>query len=122
MLEWSVQSPYTGGGHALCIIDDENHNNKKSLPQIYICIHCPKVNRFFRDLSRNVAGKNEILHEIFRVVCRFPLHFALYLGNLDYFLDSVHCTVYILGILINILKIGKSTYCTRTSHHMYSVR
>ena len=78
-----------GGGHALCIIDDENHNNKKSLPQIYICIHCPKVNRFFRDLTRNVAGKNEIIHEIFRVVSRFPLHFALYLGNFDYILDTV---------------------------------
>ena len=74
-----------GGGHALCIIDDENNNNKKSLPPNIYIYTVPKL----IDLSRNVAGKNEILHEIFRVVCRFPLHFALYLGNLDYFLDTV---------------------------------
>ena len=32
--------------------------------------------------------KNEILYGIFRVVSRFPLPFLLYLGNVDYFLDS----------------------------------
>ena len=34
-------------------------------------------------------GQNEILGGIFHVVSRFPLHFVLYHGNLDYFLDSV---------------------------------
>ena len=32
--------------------------------------------------------ENEILRRIFVVVSHFPLHFVLYLGNLDYFLDS----------------------------------
>ena len=30
-----------------------------------------------------------MLYRIFRVVSRFPRHFVLYLGVLDYFLDSV---------------------------------
>ena len=33
-------------------------------------------------------GKNVILRGIFHVVSCFPLHFMLYRGNLDYFLDS----------------------------------
>ena len=33
--------------------------------------------------------ENEKLRGIFRVVSRFPLHFSLYLGNIDYLLDSV---------------------------------
>ena len=37
----------------------------------------------------NCSGENEILRGIFRVVSRFPLHFVLYLGNFDFFLDSV---------------------------------
>ena len=37
------------------------------------------------------SSENEILHGIFRIVhvSGFPLHFVLYLGNFDYFLDSV---------------------------------
>ena len=38
-------------------------------------MHCRKGNRF-----------SDILCGIFRVVSRFPVHFGLYLGNLDYFL------------------------------------
>ena len=30
-----------------------------------------------------------VVRGIFHVVFRFPLHFMLYRGNLDYFLDSV---------------------------------
>ena len=37
------------------------------------------------------SGENEILLGTFRVVSRIPLHFVLYLGNFDYFLDSVPC-------------------------------
>ena len=51
------------------------------------------------------SGEDVILRGIFYVVFRFPLHFMLYRGNLDYLLDSayimylctmysVHCTVY----------------------------
>ena len=33
--------------------------------------------------------ENVILRGIFHVISRFPLHFILYCGNVDYFLDSV---------------------------------
>ena len=45
----------------------------------------PKVFDFPR-YNRKYSGQNEILRGIFHVVSRFPVHFALYLGNLDYFL------------------------------------
>ena len=35
------------------------------------------------------SGENVILRGIFHVLSCFPLHFMLYCGNLDYFLDSV---------------------------------
>ena len=35
------------------------------------------------------SGENLILRGIFHVVSCFPLHFMFYLGNLDYFSDSV---------------------------------
>ena len=41
-------------------------------------IGCPRYNTKCR-------GKRDTIHEIFRVVSRFPLHLVLYLGNLDYF-------------------------------------
>ena len=39
--------------------------------------------------------RNQILYirGIFRVVSRFPLLFVLYIGNLEYFLDSAASTV-----------------------------
>ena len=52
----------------------------------------PKVIDFPR-YNTKCCGENEILRRIFRVVFRFPLYFLLYLGNLDYFLDSV-CILY----------------------------
>ena len=48
----------------------------------------PKVIDFPR-YNTKWSGENEILRGIFQVVSRFPLHFMLYRGNLDYFLDSV---------------------------------
>ena len=38
-------------------------------------IHCPKSNPNFRDITWNVE-ENEILHEIFRVVSRFPCYIS----------------------------------------------
>ena len=35
------------------------------------------------------SGESGILRGIFPVVSHFPLHFVLYLGNFDYFWDSV---------------------------------
>ena len=37
------------------------------------------------------SGENVILRGIFHIhiISRFPLHFMLYRGNFDYFLDSV---------------------------------
>ena len=39
------------------------------------------------------SGENETLRGIFHVVSRFPLHFMIYRGNLDYFLDSVEHSI-----------------------------
>ena len=38
------------------------------------------------------SGENVILRGIFHIhiISRFPLHFMLYRGNLDYFLDGVY--------------------------------
>ena len=48
----------------------------------------PKVIDFPR-YSMKCSEENEILHGIFHVVFRYTLHFMLYCGNFDYFLDSV---------------------------------
>ena len=50
----------------------------------------PKVIDFPR-YNTKCSGEHEILRRIFRLVFRFPLHFVLYLGNFDYFLDSYYC-------------------------------
>ena len=49
----------------------------------------PKIIDFPRNNTK-YSGKNEMLREIFCAVSRFPLHFVLYLGNLDYILNSVY--------------------------------
>ena len=41
-------------------------------------IHCPRSNQNFRDITRNVE-ESEILHEIFRVVSRFPCYISFYI-------------------------------------------
>ena len=41
----------------------------------------------FPRYNMKCSGGNEVLCEIFRVVFGFSLHFMLYRGNLDYFLD-----------------------------------
>ena len=43
----------------------------------------------FPQKNMKCRGENVILRGIFHAVSRFPLHFMLYRGNLDYFLDSV---------------------------------
>ena len=48
----------------------------------------PKLIDFPR-YNMKCSGENAILRGIFHVVSCFPLHFMLYLGNLDYFSDSV---------------------------------
>ena len=48
----------------------------------------PKVIDFPR-YNMKCSGVNEILSGIFHVVSRFPLHFILFRGNFDYFLDNV---------------------------------
>ena len=53
-------------------------------------LHCPKSTVIdFPRHNMKCSGENETLSGIFHVVSRFPLHFVLYKGNLDYFLDSV---------------------------------
>ena len=47
----------------------------------------PKVIDFPR-YNTKCRGENEILRGIFRVVSCFPLHFILYLGNLDSFFEQ----------------------------------
>ena len=42
----------------------------------------------FPSYNKKCSGENDIPRGIFRVVSRFPLHFVLYLGKFDYFLDS----------------------------------
>ena len=48
----------------------------------------PKVIDFPR-YNTKCSGENEILRGIFHALSRFPLHFVIYLGSLDFFLDSV---------------------------------
>ena len=48
----------------------------------------PKIIDFPR-YNTKCSWEKEILRGIFGVAFRFPLHFVLYLGNVDYFLDSV---------------------------------
>ena len=48
----------------------------------------PKVIDFPR-YNMKCSGENEILRGICPVVSGFPLHFLIYRGNVDYFLDSV---------------------------------
>ena len=45
------------------------------------------------NMKCSASGENVILRGIVHVVSRFPLHFMLYRGNLDYFSDSVHSVV-----------------------------
>ena len=45
----------------------------------------------FPRYNMKCSGENEIPRRIFQAVSRFPLHFMLYRGNLDYFVDSVLC-------------------------------
>ena len=75
-------------------------NNKKGWPLDYAEIHgifygfvllrytVPKEIDFPR-YNMKCSGENVLLRGIFPVLSRFPLHFLLYRGNLDYFSESV---------------------------------
>ena len=52
----------------------------------------------FPRYNMKCSGENEILRGIFHVVSGFPLHFMLYRGNLDYFLDSA------IGVGVHIIN------------------
>ena len=62
-------------------------------------VHCPKGNRLSEIYNTKCSGEIEILRGICRVVSGLTLHFMLYLGNLDYFLDSVQ---YYCSLLITV--------------------
>ena len=53
---------------------------QESMPgsHIYVSAHWPKSNQNFRDITRNVE-ENKILHEIFRIVYRFPFFILCYI-------------------------------------------
>ena len=55
----------------------------------------PKVIDFPR-INTKCSVENEILCRIFRVLSRFPLHFVLYLGYFNYFLDSFNSKIFII--------------------------
>ena len=74
-------SVWTGGGHV--ILTERGFWNKQPYngPKVIDFPWCNTI----------CSGENEILCGIFRVVSR-SLHFVLYLGNFDYFFDSVSLT------------------------------
>ena len=53
--------------------------------------HWLKGNRFSL-YNMKCSGENVLLRGIFHIVSRFPLHFMLYRGHLDYFLNSAEQT------------------------------
>ena len=60
-------------------------------------VHCPKGNRFFRDITRNVVGKQDITRNI---SCSISFSSTFCVVKLNYFLDSVQ---YILCCIPNLL-------------------
>ena len=46
----------------------------------WIAVHCKKSHQTFRDITWN-EEENEILHEIFRVVSRFPRYISCYIAE-----------------------------------------
>ena len=55
---------------------------------MFMYVHCPKSNKNFRDITGNVV-EIMILHEIFRVVTRFPPTFHVVSWKIDFLWDSV---------------------------------
>ena len=45
-----------------------------------LSLYCPKSNQNFRDITQNVE-ENEILHEIFRLVSRFPRYISCFISE-----------------------------------------
>ena len=54
-------------------------------------VHCPKINPIFRDITCN-EEENVILHEIFRVVSRFPCYISCYFAENQF--PFGQCTLY----------------------------
>ena len=77
-----------GGGRGDFFRENSNitMNHHRLHSKIFYTV--PKVIDFPR-YNTKCGGENEILGRIFCEVFVFYLHFVLYLGNLDYFLDSV---------------------------------
>ena len=63
--------------------------SKWTLVQTFQCfkgggyIRCPKSNPYFRDITWNVL-ENIILHDIFRVVSRFPRFISCYIAEIQF--------------------------------------
>ena len=48
---------------------------------LYVTVHCPKSNTNFRDITRKIV-ENMIVHEIFRVLSRFPRYISCYIAEI----------------------------------------
>ena len=66
------------------IVSQDYYLNFSAIRYTNIARTVPQVMRYNTKCRR----EKEILRRIFRLVSRFLLHFVLYLGNLDYVLDS----------------------------------
>ena len=82
--------------------------------------HCPRYNT-------KCSGENEIRRGIFRLVSCFPLHFVLYLGNFDNFLDSVSIYSWSswcwgwLRLASSLSRLYRRLIYTSTSRYRYSI-
>ena len=72
-------------------------------PQVSPCPCTVSKEIDFPRYNMKYSGGNVILSGIFHVVSCFPLHFMLYRGNLDYFLDSA----------VENICIMKDNYCNK---------
>ena len=61
----------------------------KKIPVSSIPLYTVPKKIDFPRYNMKCSGENAILRGIFHVVSCFPLHFMLYLGNLEYFSYSV---------------------------------
>ena len=65
------------------------HDTTWNIPHSIVTVHCPKSISAFRDILWNVV-ENMILHEIFRVVPRFPHYISCYKAENHFLWDSVY--------------------------------
>ena len=81
------------------------------------CIHCPKSDPNFRDLTRNVE-ENEILHEIFPVVSRFPCYISCYISKNR--LPQRQCRGLSLGWKFNFVLKGMQSHTLLKAHRGFN--